>query len=347
MPILTLIALSFTIAATQDLPPRTGGTLIVLNKAEATASLIDLQTGKVVRTVEVGDGPHEGAASPDGRTVAVANYGGRGGPGSTLTMIDVSSGRATKTILLGDYRRPHGIEWLNNERIAVTCEANQSLLIVNVNTGRVIRAIKTDQRTSHMVVVTPDGKRAFVANIGSGTVSALDLANGKLLKIIPTGAGAEGIAISPDGKDVWVTNRAADTVSLIDAGTLKVKQVLQSASFPIRVKFTPDGSHALVSNARSNEVAIFDTKTKREIKRIKMKLAAKGTEGRLFGGQFGDSSVPIGILVHPSGRWAYIANANADVITVLDLSKWTIAGYLTAGKEPDGMAYSPIKCKAE
>ncbi len=33
-------------------------TLVVLNKAEATASLIDLDTGKVKKTIPTGDGPH-------------------------------------------------------------------------------------------------------------------------------------------------------------------------------------------------------------------------------------------------------------------------------------------------
>ena len=43
------------------------GTLVVLNKAARTASLIDLATKKSVATIPTGDGPHEVAVSPDGR----------------------------------------------------------------------------------------------------------------------------------------------------------------------------------------------------------------------------------------------------------------------------------------
>ena len=43
-----------------------------------------------------------------------------------------------------------------------------------------------------------------------------------------------------------------------------------------------------------------------------------------------------------TGRYAFIANTNADVVTVLDLAKGAIAGRLTAGKEPDGLGYTPI-----
>ena len=106
-----------------------------------------------------------------------------------------------------------------------------------------------------MVAVTPDGKRAFVANIGSGSVTAIDLAAGKSLGDIKTGDGAEGIDATPDGKHVWVTNRAADTVSVLDAGSLAVVASVPSTSFPIRAKVTPDGKHVLVTNARSGDLA--------------------------------------------------------------------------------------------
>ena len=58
------------------------GTLVVLNKTEATASLIDLASGRVHATLPTGDGPHEAAVSPDGRTALVT--GGTKGLGRTM-----------------------------------------------------------------------------------------------------------------------------------------------------------------------------------------------------------------------------------------------------------------------
>ena len=55
---------------------------------------------------------------------------------------------------------------------------------------------------------------------------------------------------------------------------------------------------------------------------------------------------PQGILIQPDGRRAYVANANADVISIVDLSEWKTDGYLTAGREPDGLGYSPLIVKA-
>ncbi|MFQ5718992.1 MAG: cytochrome D1 domain-containing protein [Acidobacteriota bacterium] len=320
-----------------------GGTLVVLNKSEATASLIDLSRGETVATVPTGNGPHEVAVSPDGTTAIATNYGTRDAPGSTLTVIDVPHARVVRTIDLGEYHRPHGVQWLaDGKQVVVTSEESHKLLTVDVGRGKVTATADTGQETSHMVCVTPDGTRAFVANIGSGSVSVIDMATGKRLSAIETGDGAEGITVSPDGTQVWVTNRGADTVTVLDAHSLDVLKELPSSSFPIRAKVTPDGRHALVSNARSGEVAVFDTHTLEEVRRISMKLDAADTEGRLFGHRFGDSSVPIGILIRPDGKVAYVANANADIISIIDLTTWKTAGVLHPGREPDGMAYSRL-----
>ncbi|TDI32608.1 MAG: redoxin domain-containing protein [Acidobacteria bacterium] len=322
------------------------GTLIVLNKAEGTASLIDLTSGEVVATLPTGVGPHEVAASPDGRLAVVTNYGDREQAGSSLTVLDIPAARVLRTIDLGDDHKPHGIQFLGGStRVAVTVEDSKAVLIVDIETGRVLSRLETAQEISHMLAVTPDGRRAFVANIGSGSVTVLDLDAGKLLANIPTGEGAEGIDITPDGRQVWITNRAADTITVLDAASLAILETIPSSSFPIRARVTPDGRSVLVSHARSGDVAVFDAATRKEVRRIPMNLTAEVTEGRLFGGRFGESSVPIGILIHPNGRQAYVANANADIISIVNLDTWVTDGFLTAGKEPDGLAYSALNVK--
>jgi hypothetical protein len=40
-----------------------------------------------------------------------------------------------------------------------------------------------------------------------------------------------------------------------------------------------------------------------------------------------------------------VANTNADIVTMIDLKTWQVAGRLMAGKEPDGLGYSPLTLK--
>ena len=338
------IALAVATAAIAGLTPAAqAGTLVVLNKSEATASFIDVDTGKVVATMPTGQAPHEAAASPDGGRVLVSNYGTSAAPGSSLTVLAVAKPSVVKTIELGEYKRPHGLVWLDNRRALVTAEGSKALLVVDVEADKVEAAVTTGQEVSHMVARTADGARAFVANIGSGSVTVVDVAARRVVSHVPTGKGAEGIDITPDGKRVWVTNREADTVSVLDVTSLKVLAAVEAKSFPIRARVTPDGKHVLVSCARSGDVAVFDATNFKELRRIAMKLEPGDRTGRLM--DFGASSVPFGIVMAPDGKRAFVAHANADLISVLDLEAWKAVGSLKAGKEPDGMAYSRVAAK--
>lgn len=321
---------------------RPSGTLVVLNKAEASASLIDLASGKVAATVKTGEGPHEVAISPDGDRAVVTNYGGQGRPGSSLTVIDVRAGRALRTIDLAPHRRPHGVQFAPGGRdLLVTSEDSRALLVVDAGSGRVRRRIATDQDVSHMVAVAPDGGRAYVANIGSGSLTVTDLAAGRAVSSIQTGAGAEGVAVAPDGRSIWVTNREADTVSVIDARSLKIVQQLPAPSFPIRVQITGDGRWAVVSCARSGEVRFYDASKRTQVGVLAMPARAASGKGKLFGDRFGDSPVPIGIVLPPGGR-AYVASAHADEVVAIDLATRRVAARLRAGREPDGLGWSPV-----
>ncbi len=335
--LLVCFALFLSVAA-----PGSAGTLLVANKSEATVSLVDTASGEVRATLPTGNAPHEVAVSPDGRLALVGNYGTRDEPGSTLTLVDVPAARVVKTIALAEHTRPHGIVWRNGRVALVTAEDQRQLIAVDVTTGEVVQAVATDAEISHMVAAAPGGARAFVTNIGSGSVTVVDLTAGEKLATIATGDGAEGVAVTPDRRHVWVTNRGADTVTVLDAETLEPLAELEAGSFPIRAEATADGVHVLVTNARGNDLSVFSTAKLEEIRRVPFAAVSKDAGGRLFSDRFGSSSVPIGIeIVDAEGR-AYVAHANADDISIVDLESWQVVGTLSAGREPDGMGFSPL-----
>jgi YVTN family beta-propeller protein len=344
-----LLLLALAMSAAPALAGANDGTLVILNKSDHTASLLDRATGEELAVLPTDPAPHEAAVSPDGAMAVVANYGTREKPGSTLTVIDVASARVIGTIALRygseTFERPHGLKFTpGGKRLAVTAEANEAVLVVDMAKGAVVNVLRTGRKISHMLDLDPEGRRAFVTSIGSGTLTVVDINSGEKLADLKTGEGAEGVGVTPDGSEVWVTNRGADTVTVLDAQTFDVLATLQSASFPIRVAFTPDGKHALVSCARTGDVAVFDAESRNLVRRVSMEVqAGEQAKDRLFGDRFKDSPVPIGILIPPDGRHAYVANTNADIVTVIDLETWKIAGRLTAGREPDGMAFSPLR----
>ena len=63
------------------------------------------------------------------------------------------------------------------------------------------------------VAITPDGKHAYVANSGDGTVSVITTATGAVSATITVGTsrgavrgGVGGVAITPDGKHAYVVD---------------------------------------------------------------------------------------------------------------------------------------------
>jgi hypothetical protein len=54
--------------------------------------------------------------------------------------------------------------------------------------------------------------------------------------------------------------------------------------------------------------------SKKRLRGLNAYGAVADKDERLFGDRFGDSPVPVGILVHPDGKLAYVANTNATLI---------------------------------
>lgn len=341
-----LLVTAVTIAACRGVdyaPVRVGSLLLVLDKSDDSLSVVDPRSGVVLDELPTGEGPHEVAVARSGEVAVVSNYG-RDVPGHTLSVVDLVHRRIDRTIDLGEQARPHGVVFLDKERrVLVTSEVTRSLLEVAIRTGEIVRVMDTKQDVSHMVALAPDRSRAFVANVGSGSLSTFDLDTGELAAVTPTGDGAEGLDVSPDGREVWVANRGEDTIAVVDARTLDLLDRFPCGRFPIRLKFTPDGERVLVSNAVSGDVAVIEAATRTELARIPLEPAGVEETGvadagaRTFEGR--DGPVPVGILIDPTGAFAFVAETNADRVGVIDLETYEVLGHIPTGREPDGLGW--------
>lgn len=342
--VLLILGLMFTGCPEEPDPADIVGVLVVLNKSDDTAYLLDRETGERYASIQTGYQPHEVAISPDGGTAVITNYGTRDEPGNSLTVIDIAGAEQVKDIELGEYTLPHGIQFLDDTRVIVTAEGEQSVVIVNIDTEEVEDVFVTEQDISHMVAVTPDGNRAFVTNIGSGTVTVIDLNTGMVETHIETGEGAEGVAVSPDGEEVWVTNREDDTVTIISVETLEVIFEVPSPEFPIRAEFSPDGEHVVVTNARSGTMTVFDAEMRLRVGVVDLNEIAELADDpdRYFIEEFEDSVIPIGVVVGPDSRTAYVSASAADVVVVVDILNLDVLDVFEAGAEPDGIGWSPV-----
>ena len=307
-------------------------TLMVGNKAEPTVSFIDLATGKEVARRETGRAPHEMAVSPDGRTVIAVSYREQGYAGDTLHLFDVASATKRSTVTLPGHKGLHGLRWIGaGNTVVVTSEVTKNIAVVDASAGKLIASIPTDQEGSHMVAVTNDGNRAYVANIGSGTFTAIDLSNNSKIRDVAVGEGAEAITISPDGKQLWVGANDAKKIAVFDARSLAKLGEVATEGVPIRIEFSPNGKAVAVSEPDKNRVIVIDPATRKITRTID--LAA------------GNYAGPVTMLFSPDGKRLWVAATGSAAVAEIDTANWTISRRLDAGKGSDGLAYTKLASK--
>ena len=331
------------LVATLVAMPTPAETLLVVRKTDDAMEFVDPGSGLRLASVSLGQAPHEISAAPDGRRAVVSNYGTREQPGSTLSLVDLEQPREIRRIDLAPHTRPHGVAWFAADRIAVTAEGSKHLLVVEPDSGRILAAIETGQDGSHMVAVGADAQRAYVTNIGSGTTTALDLAAGRKLADLATGAGSEALALTPDGRELWVAARADSHIAIVDTASLAVTARLPLAGIPIRIALTPDGRTALVTCAGSSELVEFDVVSRREARRRKVDVPlAPGAERRPFAGIASGSALPVGLHVSADGRTAYVAATMGDRVVRYDAATLEPLQVIEVGGEPDGLASTHV-----
>ena len=95
------------------------------------------------------------------------------------------------------------------------------------------------------VAVSPDGKKVYVSNLDSGTVSVIDATTYAVIDTLNIVAPF-WIDVAPNGKKVYVANRLNDTVSVIDTVTNKVTtMVVNDGIYPCGVISQPERTEVI------------------------------------------------------------------------------------------------------
>jgi YVTN family beta-propeller protein len=298
--------------------------LLVLNKEDATLSIIDPATLKTVVQIPTGEAPHEIAVSDDGKFAFVANYGART-PGNTISVIDLIAQKELRRVDLRALRRPHGIAFVDG-KVWFTAEENKLIARYDPASNQIDWIMGLGQNRTHMLVFSKDGSQIFTSNIQSDSITLLQRSSdptGWTATNISVGKGPEGGDLSPDGREFWAANSGDGSVSIIDVATRKVVQTLDlRTNRSNRLKFTKDGKLVLVSDLGNNALLILDGASRKEVKR------------------FNVGKQPEGILIAPDGAHAYVAVAGEKTVAVLDLKTLEVTARISTGAGPDGLGWA-------
>ena len=301
-----------------------GDLLLVANKRENTVSFIDLASGAELGRTKVGSTPHELAASPDGREVAVVAYGGH-----NVDIIDVGSRSKLRTIDLGRNAEPHGIQWLKDGRIIVTTQASQAIVVIDTRRDDATTVIPTRQKGTHLFAVSPDGRRVYTANRESGTVSVIDLKQGTKLRDARAGKWPEGIALSRDGRQLWVADLDNARVLVFDPMTMRQIAVLKTGQLPIRIAADPNGRHMYTSDTGDGSISEFDVRSHRLLRRLPVS---------------GDGDAQqVTLAFSTDGKRLYVAETARNTAAEVDLASGKVLRRLHGGDGGDGLAVIQVR----
>ena len=306
--------------------------LLVANQGDHTLLVIDTSSRKTLATVGVDINGHEVIASPDGKYAYVPIYGnsGVGKPGtdgSTVQVIDIAGGRAIHIIDLGKPVRPHCAKFGPDGKLYVSAELSTSIDVIDPGTRKVVAELPTGQVDSHMFVLTPDGSRAYTANVFAGSVSVLDVHKHSLLATIPVAGEVQRISISPDGHTVYTHDQKKPRIALIDTSKNAIAKWWDVPAEVYSSAPTPDG-HWLVANAPSGKLFVIDTSSGQVAHSYEIPASSGET------------------IVSPDGALAYISCPQAGTIEILNLKTWQLEQPIHLTKGVDGLAFAPPNAPA-
>jgi DNA-binding beta-propeller fold protein YncE len=236
--------------------------------------------------------------------------------GNTISIVDLASRRRTGDIDLGKYRRPHGIEFGESGRLYVTTDFPAAVVVVDPAERKIVKAVELEDTLPHMLAVTRDEKRAYVACSGSGTEAIVDLEAGTA-KAVEIGGVPMGIRLSPDEKRVWATNRTGEAIVAIDTAVGSIFNRHPMMGQPVRLALSPDKRRVLVSFIGSGDAAVLDAITMQPERRFPVGKRAEG------------------LAYDAEGKFVYVTAQGEDKMLKVSTTSWKPVLEIKTGAKPD------------
>ncbi|MFQ5714699.1 MAG: YncE family protein [Candidatus Scalinduaceae bacterium] len=256
---------------------------------------------------------------------------------SDVTVIDMKTDKILDRIACGDWSNPHmAVATLDGKYLLATGTNSNFVAIIDLKT-REMSKVRLGLMPEHFDI-TPDGKYAYIGNMGVGAVSVVDIEDKKEISRIAGFFEPHGIVCLPNNSKVYVSNMGAHEVGVIDvekqllAKRMEVGSAYVMASLDMDNKMaeivgianptlTIDGRYAYAADGDSNQVAVIDTIDDSIVTTIPV----------------GDD--PWRAYASPDGTKMVVPNNGDQTVSVIDTKANKVVSTFPGGKDMTGVNF--------
>jgi len=307
----------------------------VANEDGESISVINTQTNQVIATIPFNDISgnmmmvHNVQAAPDGKTIWATVNPMNPGSIDQLVVIDPFRDTIITRIFIGEEMHLAHVV-LDDACNYAYVTATDSDEVIKVNARTYAVEAKFFLGSGHQ----PHGMRfsnghLFISNLGSNTMSIIDVSNGEINEI-PVGGMAVQSAVTKDGRFVFSSlyDQKAILKYEVASGITHIIPLPASSEGPIQIYPTPDGSKLficdqglLLSRPASNKVFVLD-------------VASETITNTIIAG-----NAVHGVVVSRDGKTVYVSNSGDNTVSVIDVASMTVFKTIPVGLNPNGIAY--------
>lgn len=284
------------------------------------ANIVDIinvmHTTDPVFPVIVGNTPFAVAITPDNTNAYVTNQAD-----GSVFVISIPLDNVT-TIPMVNGGHPTGIAItpvkINNSLkayVSSTSAGIDDVVVIDITNNNAQSPITFPANSiPQFIAITPDGKSAYVANLGDSTITEIDTATDTIKSTFNTaGLELQQIAIAPDGSKAYIVDKDGNQLLVLNipGNTFSAPIPLPAMSGPCGIAITPDGTKIYVTNTLTNNISVV------------INDAFSSTIPSVGPTPFIE---PNGVAFTPDGKQAFVTSEGTDSVFIIRVADNTIIG---------------------
>jgi YVTN family beta-propeller protein len=211
----------------------------------------------------------------------------------------------------------------------VTNTDSDDISVVDLDERREISRLSIGGSPRGSVRFDPEKNFGYVSNCAGNTISVIDLHRNREVAKITVGLAPRGLTLSPDGRHAFVSNSGENTLSVVDLVERRELRKYAMGENPRHMAFLPQTNRLLVTQWGSDTVASFDL------------AGGPQAMSSLPSVPVGSGARPYSLTATRDGRTAYVANTQADYLSVVDVATGTERARVEVGFGGRAAAFSP------